>query len=261
MKEFAGKHCVITGAARGIGRAVAERLASQGADIALMDINEELLQKTGAALERYGTQIITVTCDLSRKTEIDHAMARIEKSFGHIDILAACAGIVTSELMINVSESDWDKVMDINLKSVFMLSSACARNMIDNQVKNGKILIISSQASKIGEIGNGVYCISKAGINMLVQILGLELAQYGICVNAVSPGCVNTEMIQEVFQKRSRIEGMTPDEYKKLLTNNIPLGRLAEPGEIADFMLFLAGSNAGYITGISHTIAGGKTLF
>ena len=261
MKEFAGKHCIVTGAARGMGRAVAERLAKQGADLALLDIHEELLQKTGAELTQYGTQIITVTCDLSRKAEIDRAMARIEGALGHIDILAACAGIITLKLMIDVDENEWDKVMDVNLKSVFLLTSSCARNMIANHVKNGKIVIISSQASKIGEAGNGIYCISKAGINMLVQVLGLELARYGINVNAVCPGCVNTEMIQEVFQKCSRIEGKTLQEYEKLMADNIPLGRLAEPDEIADFILFLASPRAEYITGVSHTIAGGKTLF
>ncbi|MBR7185705.1 MAG: SDR family oxidoreductase [Clostridia bacterium] len=261
MKEFEGKYCIVTGSARGVGRQVAEKFAAQGARLALMDINAEMLDKTAAEIaEQYNTQVIAVPCDLSKKAEIDRAMEAVTAAFPHVNVLAFCAGIVTSRLIIDIPEEEWDRVMGVNLKSVFMLSSAVAHNMIDNKVENGKIVIISSQASKIGEVGNGAYCVSKAGINMLVQVLGLELAPYGICINAVCPGCINTEMIQKVFRERSSIEGMTPEEYEKFFTGQIPMGRLAEPEEIADFMLFLASEKANYITGVSHTIAGGKTL-
>ncbi|MEH7486229.1 SDR family NAD(P)-dependent oxidoreductase, partial [Priestia megaterium] len=126
--------------------------------------------------------------------------------------------------------------------------------------ENGKIVSISSQASKIGELGNGAYCASKAGVNSLTQVLALELAQYGITVNAVCPGFVDTEMLRDVLQKRSVIEGKAPEEYEMMLTNQVPLGKLALPEEIAEFMLFLSSEKANYITGTSMTIAGGKTL-
>lgn len=261
MKEFSGKFCVVTGAARGMGREVAEKFAAQGATLALMDINAQTLNETADEItKQYNTRVIAIPCDLSKKAEIVRAMEVVTAEFPYINVLAFCAGIVTSRLIIDIPEEEWDRVMDVNLKSVFMLSSAVAHNMIDNKVKNGKIVIVSSQASKIGEVGNGAYCVSKAGINMLVQVLGLELAPYGININAVCPGCVNTEMIQKVFKERSSIEGMTPEEYEKFFTGQIPVGRLGEPSEIADFMLFLASEKANYITGISHTIAGGKTL-
>ena len=150
--------------------------------------------------------------------------------------------------------------MNVNLKSIYLLSQKVAKNMITNKVKSGKIVNISSQASKIGEYGNGVYCISKAGVNMLTQVLGLELAEHGISVTAVCPGYVNTEMIQEVFQKRGPLEGMTPKEYEKSLTDLVPLKRLVEPEEIAEFILYLSSDKADYITGVSLTIAGGRTL-
>ena len=126
--------------------------------------------------------------------------------------------------------------------------------------KKGHIVSISSQASKIGEYGNGVYSISKAGVNMLTQILGLEYAELGITVNAVCPGFVNTEMMQEVFKKRGPIEGMTPEEYEKALTAKIPYGRMCEPYEGAELMTFRASERADYITGVTITVAGGSTL-
>jgi NAD(P)-dependent dehydrogenase (short-subunit alcohol dehydrogenase family) len=163
-------------------------------------------------------------------------------------------------LFIDVEEDEWDRVMNINLKSIFLLSREVAKMMIRDKVKTGKIVSISSQASKIGELGNGVYCISKAGVNMLTQVLALELAEHGISVNAVCPGYVNTEMMQLVFQKRGPLEGMTPEEYEESLVSKVPMGRMASPEEIASLMIYLSSEESSYITGSSITIAGGKTL-
>jgi NAD(P)-dependent dehydrogenase (short-subunit alcohol dehydrogenase family) len=207
-----------------------------------------------------GVDSIGIAIDVSCTGEIYKAVKEIEEKFVKIDVLANCVGISTSRLMLDVSESEWEKVMNVNLKSAFVFSKLIAQNMITNKVKHGKIVSISSQASKIGEYGNGVYCISKAALNMMTQVLGLELAQHGISVTAVCPGYVNTQMMQEVFQKRGPIEGMTPEEYEKSLTDLVPIKRLAEPSEIADFILFLSSERADYITGVSLTIAGGKTL-
>lgn len=140
------------------------------------------------------------------------------------------------------------------------LSQLFAKQLKDSGKAKGNIVSISSQASKIGESANGVYSISKAGINSLTQVLGLEYAQYGISVSAVCPGYVNTEMVQEVFQKRSLVEGKTPQEYERELTSGVAMGRMCEPEEVADLMAFLAGGRADYITGVAVTIAGGKTL-
>lgn len=132
--------------------------------------------------------------------------------------------------------------------------------MIKNNVNNGKIVSVSSQASKIGEVGNGAYCASKTALNSLTEVLGLELAEFGISVNAICPGYVNTEMMQQVFQKRGPIEKMTPKEYEEILTSSIPMKRLANPKEIAELMLFLSSEKANYITAVTVTIAGGKTI-
>lgn len=165
-----------------------------------------------------------------------------------------------SKNLIDVSSNEWERVMNVNLKSIWQLSVLFAKQSIALGKKGGNIVSVSSQASKIGELGNGVYSISKAGINSLTQVLGLEYAEYGISVSAVCPGYVNTEMVQEVFQTRAPLEGMTPEQYEKTLTSSVPMDRMAEPSEVADLMAFLAGGRADYITGVTVTIAGGKTL-
>jgi len=260
QKLLEGKLCVVTGAARGMGKALAIKYAENGANVVLMDLNKEGVEAAAKEIEAMGVKALPLAVDVASSREIDHAINEIESKFTKIDVLANCAGISTSRLMLDVEEAEWDRVLNVNLKSAFMLSRRVAQNMIKNKVENGKIVSISSQASKIGELGNGVYCVSKAGLNMLTQILALELAEYEIAVNAVCPGYVNTEMVQQVFQKRGPLEGMTPKEYEKTLTDKVPMKRMAEPEEIADFMLFLSSEKANYITGVSLTIAGGKTL-
>lgn len=259
-KNLKGKTCLVTGAARGIGRELARMYAERGADVALIDLNENALKETKEELITLGGTVEAYVLDLTSAFSINQAVQEIEENFSKIDILANCAGISTSKLILDIEEDEWDKVFAVNLKAVFLLSKAVAKSMIKQQVKNGRIVTISSQASKIGELGNGAYCASKAGINSLTQVLALELAEHNITVNAVCPGFVNTEMLQEVFQKRSVIEGKSPFEYQEQLTSQVPIGRLATPKDVAEFMVFLTSEQAGYITGTSMTIAGGKTL-
>lgn len=259
-KIMMGKTCIVTGAARGMGKILALNYAKNGGNVILIDLDKEGIELTAKKIKSMGVEALPLVVDVASSKEIDTAMEKIESKFTKIDILANCAGISTSNLMLDIEETEWDRVMNVNLKSVYMLSRRVAQNMIRNKVSNGKIVSISSQASKIGELGNGVYSISKAGINMLTQVLGLELSKYGISVNAVCPGYVNTEMVQQVFQKRGPIEGMTPEEYEKTLTDTVPMKRMAEPEEVSDLMLFLSSNKANYITGVSITIAGGKTL-
>lgn len=259
-KYLQGKTCIITGAARGIGKALAVKYAEQGANIVLMDLNKEMVEATAKEIEALGVTVLPLVVNVTSSKEIEAAIKEVESQFTKIDVLANCAGISTSRLILDIEEEEWDRVFNVNLKSVYLLSKYVGKNMIRNEVKNGKIVTISSQASKIGELGNGAYCASKAAVNSLTQVLALELAEYGISVNAVCPGFVDTEMLQEVFQKRSVIEGKAPQEYEELLKGQVPMKRLATPEEIAEFMLFLSSEKANYITGTSMTIAGGKTL-
>lgn len=258
---FNNKLCVVTGAAQGMGQALAEKYAQQGAVLALLDLKGDILRETASDLSRrYGVKTLPFTVDMSDFPAVGEVMRTIGREIGAIQVMANCAGISTAGLLCEVSEQMWDRVMNINLKSVYVASTLAARNMMENKVKDGRIVSISSQASKIGELGNGTYSVSKAGVNMLTQILGLELAEHGIAVTAVCPGYVDTEIMRQVFRERGPLEGMTPAEYENRLTGMVPMKRMATPEEVADFMLFLSSDKGGYITGVSLTIAGGKSL-
>lgn len=258
---FNNKLCVVTGAAQGMGRSLAEKYAENGAVLALLDLKGDVLRRTSEEIsEKYGVKSVPFTVDMSDFPAVGEVMEKIGGDLGAIQVMANCAGISTAGLLCEVPERMWDRVMNINLKSVFVASTLAARNMIANRVKDGRIVTISSQASKIGELGNGVYSVSKAGVNMLTQVLGLELAEHGIAVTAVCPGYVDTEIMRQVFRERGPLEGMTPKEYEDRLTGMVPMRRMATPEEVADFMLFLSSDKAGYITGVALTIAGGKSL-
>lgn len=260
-ENYQGKVCIVTGAARGIGRACAAKFAEYGADVVLVDINAALLERSAAEIaQTYGHRTWAYATDISDLSALDALMARVHEEAGVVHVLANCAGVTVSKTLLDVTPSDWARVMDIDLRAIWYLSQLFTRQLIAAQQTGGHIVSISSQASKIGEYGNGVYSIAKAGINSLTQVLGLELAQYGISVTAVCPGYVNTEMVQEVFQKRSAVEGMSPAEYEKSLTSGVAMGRMCEPEEVAELMSFLAGGRGDYITGVTVTIAGGKTL-
>lgn len=260
-ENYLGRICLVTGAARGIGKACAKKFAEYGADVIMVDISKEVLKSAAQEIsELYGCRTWAFAADLSDIQQCEKLMKEVNGTIGPVDVLANCAGITVSKCLIDVTPADWERVMGVNLKAIWYLSQLFAKQLLTAGKKQGNIVSISSQASKIGEYGNGAYSISKAGINSLTQVLGLEYAEHGISVAAVCPGYVNTEMVQEVFQKRAHLEGMTPEEYEKTLTDAVPMGRMSEPEEVADLMAFLAGGRANYITGVTVTIAGGKTL-
>lgn len=260
-ENYKGRLCIATGAARGIGKACAEKFAAYGSDVIMVDINKDVLENSAAEIARkYGVKTYPYAVDISSFEACEQFMADVNVNIGIVDVLANCAGITVAKHMIDLTPADWERVMNVDLRSIWCLSQLFAKQLKESDKTKGNIVFISSQASKIGESANGVYSISKAGINSLTQVLGLEYAEYGISVSAVCPGYVNTEMVQEVFQKRSLVEGKTPEEYEKELTSGVAMGRMCEPCEVADLMAFLAGGCADYITGVTVTIAGGKTL-
>lgn len=258
--DFKGKVCVITGGGSGIGKELAIKYAELGAEVVILGRKMQTLQNVANLITSKGGSVLAIEGDVSVQSQVDHAMKIIETSYGRIDILANCAGISQSKLMLDVDENDWDHIMNVNLKSVYMMSRKAAQNMIDYNVKNGKIITISSISSKIGEVGNGVYSVSKAAVNSLIQVLAQEWGKYGISVTAVSPGYVNTELLQEAITKRAPLENMTKSEYENHLLSSVPLGRMVEPGEVADFMIYLSSDHADYFSGVSLTMAGGKML-
>lgn len=261
-ENYKGRICMVTGSARGIGKACAVKFAEYGADaVVMLDVTKELLEKSAAEIaEKYGCKTYARVVDVSDYDACVAVFDEITQTVGVVDVLANCAGITIPKHMIDLTPADWEKCININLRGIWALCQQFGRKLRDSEKTRGNIVSISSQASKIGESANGVYSISKAGINSLTQVLGLEYAQYGISVSAVCPGYVNTEMVQAVFQERSLVEGMTPKEYEQTLTKDVAMKRMCEPEEVADLMAFLAGGRADYITGVTVTIAGGKTL-
>jgi NAD(P)-dependent dehydrogenase (short-subunit alcohol dehydrogenase family) len=260
-EKGSSKAALITGAAGGIGKAVAARFAAHGTSIAMVDVGaldpvqfkKEL--PTGVEADIRAYQV-----DVRESRQVADCVRSASEAFNGIDFLVNCAGISTSHLIVDIPEDEWDRVYAINMKGVFLFCKEVAAEMIRRKTRNGRIVNISSQASKIGELGNGAYSSSKAAINNFTQVLGLELAQYGISATAICPGYVDTEMMRKVFRERGPIEGMTPQEYERRLVATVPLGRMVLPDEIAGLVSYLCSREAEFITGVTITMAGGKTL-
>ena len=256
--DLKNKTAFVTGAAQGIGEAVALVLASYGADIIAADINLEGAQQTAKNIGKMGRKGLAVQLNVSKSESVNQAVEQAIQTFGTIDIHVNAAGIAVASKLTDVSEELWDRIMDVNAKGVFLCCKAVAKYMIKN--KKGKIINVSSQTGKIGEEANGVYSCSKAAVNIFTQVFALEMAPYGINVNAVCPGPVDTEMMEKAFVNFGRIKGIEPEELKRNWIDSIPLKRMARPEEIGEIVAFLSSDKSDYITGVSYTIAGGSTL-
>lgn len=259
MRIMDKKVVLITGASGGIGKATVQAFAEQGATVILCDICKDKLNVLKRQMEKEKHKVVAFPLDVTKEGEIQDVLEKVIWEFGRIDVLINCAGIGNAGKIIDTDENTWNKVMDVNLKSVFFMSKYVAKIMIQRGIK-GNIVSISSQNSKIAEYANGVYSCSKAAVNSLTQVMAQEFAEYGINVNCICPGYVNTEMMSKAFRERGPIEGKKEEEYKKELCEKIPLKRMAEPKDIANVVLFLASQKAEYITGIALTVSGGTTL-
>ena len=252
------KIALITGGAQGIGQAVANKMAEYGATVAILDYNETGAKAAAEYICAGGGHAISVKCDVSNHSACEDAVAKVVKELGRIDIAANCAGINVACKMIDMTDTLWDRINNIDLKGTLYISQEVAKVMREHRY--GHIVNIGSISGKIPEDMNGAYCVAKAGVLMLTKVMALELAEYNITVNAVCPGPVNTNIMKEVFEQRGAISGMTPDEFRKYFLRDIPLGRMAEPDDVAELICFLASDRASYITGVDYTISGGKSF-
>ncbi len=244
-----GRCAIVTGGRRGIGMAIAMALAEAGADIAVCDISttDGLLEKTAEAMRNSGSKALALKGDISQPGEVNAMVSRVMDSFGKVDILVNCAGVwIPGETLVECSEEHWDKVIDTNLKGTYLCCQAVGKVMIPR--KSGSIINMSSQVGLTPGPGGGAYSVSKAGIIMLTRQLALELAEHRIRVNAIAPGIVKTEF-NAPFWKDPQLE--------KQNAGMVPLGRLAEPEDIAQSAVFLASDAASYITGEVLAINGG----
>jgi len=253
------KVALVTGAAQGMGRATAKVLAKYGCDVIVTDIQKDKIITLCDEIKTLGRRCISIPVDVLNTKQIEDSVAQGIKEFGRIDILINCAGIVVAYKMVDLPEEIWDKVMTINAKSMMLYTREVAKHMIHEGIK-GKIVSISSQAAKLPEYGNGAYSCSKAVVSALTSVFGLELAEYGINVNAICPGPTNTQLMQSIFEERAPLFDMTPEEYAKDWVKNVPLHRMAEPEEMGEFIAFLCSDKSSYMTAVSSTISGGMTI-
>jgi len=247
------KVAIVTGAARGIGKAIAKRLMMEGIAVVMVDISEEVfeafkeMQETNKQFNGFALQ-----ADVSKKSDVEKMVKVLIEKLKKIDILVNNAGVLIEKLVIDLKEEDWDVLMNVNAKGVFLCCQAVARHMIKR--KNGKIVNISSQLGKAGATYSAAYAASKAAVIRFTQVLALELAPYNINVNAVCPGATDTEMIR----KSALSLGISPEAYKQQLILDIPFRRMATPRDIANTVNFLVSGDSDYMTAQAINITGGR---
>lgn len=241
-----GKKVLVTGAGSGIGQATVRRFVEEGALVALNDLTQEAMAETAHLLEEHGQQPVSVPADVSDLSQVREMVDKLMGAWGRIDILVNNAGITQDSLIVNMAEEIWDKVLAVNLKSVFNCTREVGRQM--QQQGYGKVISVASIAV-VGNIGTANYNASKAGVISFSKTAALEMARYGVTVNCVSPGFVETKMASKL-----------PSDLKQRVVNRIPLQRTAVPQDIAEAILFLASDRSGYITGHTLVVDGGITL-
>jgi len=245
IQNLIGKVAVVTGGSRGIGCAVCERFAIQGADIAIIYRNDKKsAEDTATAVAKHNRRAVLYRCDISDFDKCKEVTSKIIADFGAVDILVNNAGITRDMLLVQMKETDWDIVLDTNLKGVFNMSRHILGQMIKR--KSGKIINITSTSGCDGNAGQSNYSASKAGIIGLTKALSKEVASRGITVNAVAPGFIDTDMTS-----------ILKEELKSQIKDRIPLGHFGKPEDIASIVTYLASPAAGYITGQVIRVDGG----
>lgn len=244
QNSLSGKTALVTGCARGIGNAVAKTLARGGADIILNDIDQDGLEALDREIQSLGRKTLVHCANISVRQEVDALFSDLKKGFGRLDILVNNAGITRDNLLLKMTDQEWDQVMDINLKGVFFCTRQAAALMKDQTY--GRIVNLTSLAALTGNVGQVNYAASKAGVIGITKTLAKELARYQITVNAVAPGFIETSMTDAI-----------PDKIKQAIVQGIPLGRAGTPRDVAHVVRFLASDESAYITGQVISCNGG----
>lgn len=242
-----GKIAIVTGASRGIGKAIALRLADEGADVVLVATNQELLERVSAEIEPKGVRCRFAPVDIRNAVAVENFVDQLTNEWGRIDILVNNAGITKDALLLRMSEADWQQVLEVNLKGAFLFTRACARTMLKQRA--GTIINISSVVGLMGNPGQTNYVAAKAGLIGFTKACAKELASRGITVNAVAPGFIETDMT-----------GRLSDQARQAMVTMIPLGHTGTVTDVAGAVAFLASDDARYITGQVLQVDGGLLM-
>jgi len=243
--KLTDKVAIVTGGAKGIGREVALTFAQQGADLAIIDLDAENLKLVSREIEDLGRSVIASEVDTSNNAQVQKFVSEVADKFGRIDILVNCAAYIAYQKFLDFEEETWRRMIDVDLTGYFFCSQAAAKKMVER--RSGRIISIASVAADFGVDRGVAYCATKSGVLGLTRVMALELAPYGINVNAVSPGPIETEQLR----------GLLTEDEIKMRTRVVPFGRFGTPGEIARAVLFLASEDADYISAENIRVDGG----
>jgi len=259
MNDFANQVVIVTGSTRGIGKTIACAFAARGAKVVVNGRKAEQVRQVVDEISASGGSALAFTADISVKAQVEAMIDTAIREFGKIDILVNNAGILSPAPVLHMSEAQWDETFAVNVKGAF-LCSQCVAGFFSSQ-RCGKIINITSTAGKMPLLNSSAYCASKAALVQLTKVLALELAEFGVTVNAVAPGTTDTEMVKESMLKRN----FTEKDY--VMGNlakwrlGIPLRKMAKPEDIAPLVLFLASKAASHITGQIIFVDGGQAIF
>ena len=256
--RFEGKRVAVTGAANGIGAAVAEGFAREGACVAFLDLDGVRAKERAAACAQYNSACFGICVNVVDRASVASAFAEVEQRLGGLDVFVNSAGISVIVPFLECTEEIWDRTLDVNLKGTFLCVQAAVRIM--ERQKSGSVICMSSQSGKVGGSQYQAYCASKFGVIGLVQSTALEFAKSGIRVNAVCPGVVMTPLWDKQLSDYAKKRGLREDEVIPYFESKIPMGRIATPEDVVRATFFLASDDAAYFTGQSINVAGGQIM-
>jgi len=247
MKRFTGKVAIVTGGGNGIGLTIANRFAAEGAKVVIADTNASAGARTAEDIANSGGEALSVPTDVTDEDQVMSLIEKVQNHYGRIDILVNNAGVSAHKLLVEMERETWDRQIEVQLTGPFLTIKHVGRQMMAQ--RTGKIVNISSAASVMGRLKAGPHCASKGGLNMLTKVAAMELAEHGINVNAVAPGLI------DVPAQRDEIN--LSEAYKTSYLKQVPLGRIGQPSDIANMVLFLCSSEAEWITGQLFLVDGG----